>query len=197
MNASTGAMDTGLIDIGEDTYYFDPTSGAMKRNGWFQVGDNWYYATESGALKKNAWQDEYYYLGESGQMVKDTTAEWIGDDGNTYYGTIDANGKWMGDKKLKTYDYGGMVEEDDLAFIHANEAVLTPEQTKLLRNDLLGRNSNSLMSLLLDFRDAYSSISNTVATAGNNSNMIVFEHAEVNMNVEQIDNDYDARRAGE
>jgi hypothetical protein len=33
--------------------------------------------------------------------------------------------------------------------------------------------NNSLMSLLLDFRNAYSSMSDTVATAGNNSNMIV------------------------
>jgi len=56
------------------------------------------------------------------------------------------------------YDIGGIVPQDDMAFLHAKEAVLTPEQTRILRNDLLGSNPNSLASLLLDFRAAYENL---------------------------------------
>mgnify|MGYP002525881703 CR=1 FL=1 len=166
----------------------------MYTNGWVKYGDNWFYANPDGTLKKNSWQGNYY-LGSSGKMLVNTTAEWTEGD-TTYYGTLDKTGAWMGDKYKKTYDYGGMVEEDDFAFIHANEAVLTPEQTRILRNDILGKNSNSLMNLLLDFRHAYSNIPDTITT-NTNSNMIVFERAEVNMNIEKINDDYDAQRAGE
>jgi hypothetical protein len=52
------------------------------------------------------------------------------------------------------------------------------------------------MSLLLAFKDAYSGLDSDYSTI-NNDTGIVIENATVQMNVEQISNDYDARRAGE
>ena len=95
------------------------------------------------------------------------------------------------------YDVGGMVQEDGQAYLHAKESVLTPAQTKILRNDILGSNQNSLMSLLLDFRSAYSGLDGATYSSMNNNDSLIIENATVNMNVSQIANDYDAQRAGE
>ena len=101
----------------------------------------------------------------------------------------------MGQKiKINTYDIGGMVDTTGLALLHAKEGVLTPEQTDVLRNEILGGQKDSLMNLLLDFRKAYTGIGNVALAAAPN---VVIENASVNMNVGSIANDYDARRAGE
>lgn len=96
------------------------------------------------------------------------------------------------------YAKGGMVEDDSIAFVHARESVLTPEQTSILRNAILGNKPTSLMNLLLSFRDAFSG---TATQSDYNSidrgAAMTIENATVNMNVSSIANDYDARRAGE
>ena len=106
--------------------------------------------------------------------------------------------KWFkeatGLTKVPTYDIGGMVDTTGLALLHAKEGVLTPEQTDVLRNEILGGQKDSLMNLLLDFRKAYTGIGNVALAAAPN---VVIENASVNMNVGSIANDYDARRAGE
>ena len=89
-----------------------------------------------------------------------------------------------------------MVDYDQLALVHAKEAVLTPRQTSILRNDILGNNRHSLMNLLLDFQNAYDGIASN-SYISNNSDALIIEHAEVNMNVSQLANDYDARRAAD
>jgi len=72
-----------------------------------------------------------------------------------------------------------------LALVHAKESVLTPEQTSILRNEILGSNRNSLMNLLLDFRNAYEGLGeSTYNSISNSSNGVVIEHAEVNMHVD-------------
>ena len=98
---------------------------------------------------------------------------------------------------IKTKEFGGMVDETGMELVHAKEAVLTPEQAHILRNDILGSNKNSLMSLLLDFRSAYQGLDSNTYSSINDSNSLVIENASVNMNVSQIANDYDAQRAGE
>lgn len=92
------------------------------------------------------------------------------------------------------YDVGGMVPETGYALLHAKEGVFTAEQTDIIRNDLLGRQNNSLLNLLLDFKKAYNNIGSQAITA---EPSIIIENASVNMNIDEIANDYDARRAGE
>jgi len=125
---------------------------------------------------------------QKGKIKKDTVII----DGKTY--------KLKAGKKVKypyKYDIGGMVENTGEAFLHAKEAVLTPEQAKILRNDLLGSNSNSLASLLLDFRDAYNNLQTGDKITNTTTGGLIIENATVNMNVSKIANDYDAQRAGE
>ena len=102
--------------------------------------------------------------------------------------------KWL--NALFSYDTGGMVDNDQLALVHAKEGVLTAEQTSTLRNEILGNRNDSLLSLLTDFREAWSETKNAYSSITRDSSVVI-EHAEVNMNVESIDNDYSAQRAGE
>ena len=97
------------------------------------------------------------------------------------------------------YDRGGMVDETGEAVLHAKEGVLTAAQTSVLRNDILGNKPNSILNLLMDFRDAYKRISSASAydSIGTSTSGIVIENATVEMNVSKIANDYDAQRAGE
>ena len=96
---------------------------------------------------------------------------------------------------------GGLVTHPTYALIGETgkpEAVLNPEQTAILRNDILSNKPTSLLSLLTDFRDAYNSIPNASSYSSiGTSNGVVIENATVEMNVARIDNDYDAQRAGE
>ena len=101
-------------------------------------------------------------------------------------------------KSLKTYDIGGMVDSTGPALLHAKESVLTPEQTSILRNDILSNKPTSLLSLLTDFRDAYNSIPNASDyNSITNNDGVTIEQAIVEMHVSKIANDYDAQRAGE
>jgi hypothetical protein len=88
-----------------------------------------------------------------------------------------------------------------LAMLHGTpskpEAVLNARQTAILRDDILSSKPNSLMSLLTDFRDAYYGLNETTYTNIHDQGTIVFEHAEVNVNVDKLANGYDAARAGD
>lgn len=79
------------------------------------------------------------------------------------------------------------------------ETVLTAEQTKILRDNILSDRPNSLINLLKSYNEAYQGLSNDTynSISDNREEAIVIEHAEVNMNVKEIANDYDAQRAGE
>jgi hypothetical protein len=74
---------------------------------------------------------------------------------------------------LLSLDGGGMIDQDQYALVHAKEGVLTPEQTSVLRNEILGSNRNSLMNLLLDFREAYTGLSDSVYGSVNNNDSSV------------------------
>jgi len=62
----------------------------------------------------------------------------------------------------------------------------------MFRNDLLGTGNNSLASLLIDFRDAYNNMNSDNIVSQNTNNGITIGHAEVKMEVSQMNNDYDA-----
>lgn len=104
--------------------------------------------------------------------------------------------------RITKYSSGGMNDYTGLAMLHGTptrpEAVLNSEQTHILKNDILGKSNNSLLSLLVDFREALDGI---VGSSEYNSidrgESLVIENASVNMNVASIANDYDAKRAGE
>ena len=89
-----------------------------------------------------------------------------------------------------------MVDEDQLALVHAGEAVLTAKQTETLRNAVLNtRNKSSVISLLMNWRDSMERVINSAANDVG-ADGITIENATVEMNVGSIANDYDARRAG-
>ena len=131
------------------------------------------------------------------------TNEWASPDNKVKSQTTKSQEEayeWLssGKRIISKFDEGGMIDEDQFAFVHAKESVLTPEQTSILRNDILSSKSTSLLSLLTDFRDAYTNISGESAySTVNNSNGVTIEQAVVEMHVSKIANDYDAQRAGE
>ena len=78
------------------------------------------------------------------------------------------------------------------------ETVLTAEQTQILRHNILSNTPNSLISLLKSYNEGYDGISNAAETVAQvNDNSVIIEQATVEMKIEQISSDYDARRAGE
>ena len=94
---------------------------------------------------------------------------------------------------------GGLITEPTNAIIGETskpEAVLNPEQTKILRENILSNKPTSLVSLLSTFNDVYSSINN-IPVGTSTASGVIIENATVEMHVDQIANDYDAQRAGE
>ena len=100
-------------------------------------------------------------------------------------------------KKPEGYATGGYDYETGLAMLHGTqskpEAVLNATQTQILRDNILSNKPDSLISLLKAYNDSYKDGVSTI----NNDSGIIIENATVNMNVQQIANDYDAQRAGE
>ena len=107
------------------------------------------------------------------------------------------NGNGLTDTIIRKYSKGGMVDKDQLAFVHAKESVLTAEQTSTLRNEILSNKPSSALSVLTSLRDMWTSAQNTSTISHTNDTSIIIEHASVEMNVQRMANDYDAQRAGE
>lgn len=100
------------------------------------------------------------------------------------------------------YKDGGMNYTTGPAILHGTkskpEAVINAEQTKILRENILGHSPNSLVNLLKDYNAAYKGLSsNTYDSISNNSYGGVIEHAEVNVHVDKLANGYDAAQAGD
>lgn len=100
------------------------------------------------------------------------------------------------------YKNGGMNYTTGPAILHGTkskpEAVINAEQTKILRENILGHSPNSLVNLLKDYNAAYKGLSsNTYDSISNNSYGGVIEHAEVNVHVDKLANGYDAAQAGD
>ena len=99
---------------------------------------------------------------------------------------------------------GGMVNYTGFAMLHGSqsnpEAVLNPEQTKILRDEILSNKPDSFFSLMQQLREEWKAqiqaSSSTSTPAEQSAGTVIIEHAEVNLNAE-IANDYDATRAGQ
>ena len=107
------------------------------------------------------------------------------------------------DTQVLRYAGGGLADYTGLAILHGTktkpEAVLNAEETKMWREDIMSGKPNSLMSLLLDYRDVLANTANenTYNSITRGGESYTFENVSVNMNVGSIANDYDARRAGQ
>ena len=103
-------------------------------------------------------------------------------------------------KAIQYYSTGGYDYTTGLAMLHGTksrpESVFNAEQTRILREQFLSNRPDSVISLLKDYREAYRGLSaTTYDSIQNNSNATTIEHAEVNLNVDKLANDYDAKRA--
>ena len=101
----------------------------------------------------------------------------------------------------KRYAHGGLVNYTGLAMVHGSdarpEAFLNADEVKVWKEDILGSSSHSLTSQMLEMQSLYEKFNSTISsTYHNNSEGINIERVDVNMNVAQLANDYDARRAG-
>jgi hypothetical protein len=78
------------------------------------------------------------------------------------------------------------------------ETVLTASQTKVLRDNILSNRPNSLVSLLKSYNESYDGINNPLSEVNPiTDNSCNIDNVQMTMEVKQISNDYDARRAGE
>lgn len=138
------------------------------------------------------------YSGSANNAVYDTAYNWAyrAASEKIPYGVTITNKSASYERYLK----GGLADYTGPAWIDGTksnpEAVLNAHQTKVLRDDILSNKPTSLMNLLLDFKDAYEGMGSNYSTINNDSGIII-ENATVEMHIDQISNDYDARRAGE
>ena len=122
------------------------------------------------------------------------------DMGFTYEGGAEGLSKQSVNKALNNKKNGlatgGLVKARGVYELaeEGTEAVFNATQTKVLRDNILSNKPNSLISLLATYNQAYK---DGMPAITNNAQSLVIESATVNMNVSQISNDYDARRAGE
>ena len=79
-----------------------------------------------------------------------------------------------------------------------NEAIFNAKQTQILRDNILSNRPNSLINLLKSYNQAYKGLSqSTYDSIQNTSSTTTIEHAEVNLSVEKLANDYDSKRAAD
>lgn len=141
-------------------------------------------------------------------QTKKTNQVWevAGQDYNSYEAArraAQANAKAGKDSKIKVKTKmatGGLITKPTHALIGETgkpEAVLNPEQTRILRNNILSSRPDSLVSLLKSYNEAYHGLSASTydSISNNTNNATVIERAEVNLHVAQLANDYDSKRA--
>ena len=140
-------------------------------------------------------QGKYVHIAsaKSKNAAKNAAIAWINKNkGNKKYGTL----------TYRYYKRGGQVDYTGIAQVDGTpsrpEAFFNAEQTKILKNGLLGNSSRILASTLEEFNSIVEGMANgaTYNTIDRGSSLVI-ENASVNMNVQSIANDYDARRAGE
>ena len=140
----------------------------------------------------------YTYKDDNGfsHVVKSKDVQPIKDEKGKITGYTDKDGH-----KIVKNANGGYNYETGLAWLDGTkdnpEAVLNPEQTRILRENILSSRPDSLVSLLKSYKEAYHGLSASTydSISNNNNNSTVIERAEVNLQVAQLANDYDSRRA--
>ena len=126
---------------------------------------------------------------------KDMPEDWKKNKINVYTEVLRQNG-------VQGYSSGGSVDYTGLAMVHGTptrpEYFLDAEETKMWKSDILSANSSSLTSRLLALREILNGIESASSHINNSTdNGVIIEKAEVNVDVAQLANDYDARRAGD
>ena len=149
------------------------------------------------------------YKNDAGKIVNTKEITGTGKTKDAAYSSLKKNATkqaknntkaWIGVPKY--YKRGGQVDYTGLAQVDGTpsrpEAFFNAEQTKILKNGLLGNSSRILASTLEEFNSIVEGMANgaTYNTIDRGSSLVI-ENASVNMNVQSIANDYDARRAGE
>lgn len=102
-------------------------------------------------------------------------------------------------KKLYGYSEGGLVDYTGLALVHGSsdkpESFLNAEHTKLLKEDMLMR-KQLMPSLLSTYNNILQNSTNHgISNSINKNDSLNIEKLELNMSVEHMNNDYDARQA--
>ena len=213
----SGWMDANKwVKDGEKWYYVDEhgamVTGEQTIDGKkYNFGDNGEWiedtnqgsqpaVTEEGETKPKGYEQEGKYIVSYEAYGKKYTHMYSDLDAAEQAFAVFKNNPMFTHLSKTGFKQGGLADFTGPAWLDGTktkpESVLTAKQTEILRNDILGNSHNSLMNLLLDFRDAYEGIG-VNATSSTNNNAIIIEHAEVNMKVEQLSNDYDAARAGD
>lgn len=158
--------------------------------------------TSNNTTKTKGNNNIYYDPATKSLVVAGKNSKVTKNDNGTYtIVTKDKNGKEVERKDLKKqFGSGGLVTEPTEALIGETgkpEAVLNPEQTRILRENILSSRPDSLVSLLKSYREAYHGLSASTydSISNNNNNSTIIERAEVNLQVAQLANDYDSKRA--
>ena len=98
----------------------------------------------------------------------------------------------------RTFEYGGMVDKTGFALVHAKEGVLTPDQVDMLRQLTIAEGKQSIIRQFDTIKQQLADMSVPLTAINETTNNpIVIQNATVEMNIDSIANDYDARRAGE
>ena len=99
------------------------------------------------------------------------------------------------------YKNGGLIDQTGLIQVDGTkkepESILNSEQTKFLRENILGAKPNSLINLLKSYNDAYDGLSAGTYNSINSDNGTVIEHAEVNLHIDKLANNYDSAKAAD
>lgn len=125
---------------------------------------------------------------------KDMPDDWKQNKIKVYQDVLRQNGR--------SYSSGGSVDYTGLAMVHGTptrpEYFLDAEETQMWKSNILSSNSSSLTSRLLALREILNGIESASSHINNSTdNGVIIEKAEVNVDVAQLANDYDARRAGD
>ena len=197
--AAKGDSDTNVPNTNTPT---GTTTGSSEVTGYYykSAGESGHYLMAimaDGSQQQKGGLEEHTFSGNKcTKCYYEQVKKKIGGGGGSS-GMYFANSK----ESSAPMASGGLVTHPTHALIGETgkpEAVLNPEQTAILRNEILSNKPTSLLSLLTDFRDAYNSIpgASSYSSIGASSGVII-EQATVEMNVAEIANDYDAQRAGE
>ena len=159
--------------------------------------------TQSNSKNKNNSQPVYGYYETNDKgvrqftVVKSSKVEAVKDDKGKIIGYQEKESK----RELIKHAKGGYNYETGLAWLDGTkdnpEAVLNPEQTRILRENILSSRPDSLVSLLKSYNEAYHGLSASTydSISNNTNNATIIERAEVNLQVAQLANDYDSKRA--
>ena len=109
---------------------------------------------------------------------------------------VQKNGSW---KLVKQKASGGYVNHGIYELgEQGTETVFTAQQTQILRDNILSNRPDSLVNLLKSYNQAYKGLSQSAYDSiSDNSANTTIEHAEVNLQIEKLANDYDSRRAAD